>query len=78
MDGLMREEIIDLELSMRAYNCLVKADIRTVAQIEQMTDKNLDRIKYCGPVSINEIRDAVRIFRGQQPVSIFDEWTQPA
>ena len=47
--------IEDLNLSVRAYNCLVRANIRTVQQISVMSYDDLYRIRNMGLKSLNEI-----------------------
>ena len=47
--------IEDLDLSVRAYNCLIRAHIRTVQQISVMTYDDLYRIRNMGLKSLTEI-----------------------
>lgn len=47
--------IEDLDLSVRAYNCLIHANIRTVQQISVMTYNDLYRIRNMGLKSLREI-----------------------
>lgn len=47
--------IEDLDLSVRAYNCLARANIRTVKQISVMTYDELYRLRNMGVQSLNEI-----------------------
>lgn len=47
--------IEDLDLSVRAYNCLFRANIRTVQQISVMTYDELYRLRNMGIKSLNEI-----------------------
>lgn len=47
--------IEDLDLSVRAYNCLAHANIRTVQQISVMTYDDLYRLRNMGIKSLNEI-----------------------
>lgn len=54
-DLLMRN-VMDLELSVRASNCLKNADIRTVGDLIQKTEVELLKTKNFGRKSLNEIK----------------------
>lgn len=45
----------DLELSARAYNCLVNLEVRTLAQLVQWTPKQLMGTKNMGKFTVREI-----------------------
>ncbi len=46
----------ELELSVRAYNCLKSANIRTIADLVQKTEAELLKTKNFGKKSLNEIK----------------------
>jgi len=48
--------IAELELSVRASNCLESAKIQTVGQLAQMTDADLLKIRSFGKTSLREIK----------------------
>lgn len=52
-------KIEELGLSARAYNCLRRARIDTVEQLQQMTDDDLLRIRNMGARTVEEIREKV-------------------
>lgn len=59
---LPRNEILDrsvdeLELSVRSYNCLKNANIRTIRDLVQRTEREMLATKNFGKKSLNEIRD---------------------
>jgi DNA-directed RNA polymerase subunit alpha len=58
---LMNENLIknidELELSVRAYNCLKNANIKTIADLVQKTENEMLRTKNFGRRSLNEIKD---------------------
>ena len=51
--------IEELDLSVRAYNCLKRAGINTVEQVCQMSAWELSKIRNMGNRSMEEIRDKV-------------------
>lgn len=59
------EDISELELGVRSYNCLKRAGISTIADLCEKIEgtKDLMHLRYCGRTSIAEIMDA--LFRYQ-------------
>lgn len=53
----LRKSIDDLELSVRAYNCLKNAGIKTVADLVQRTEAEMLKTKNFGRKSLTEIKD---------------------
>ena len=47
----------DLELSVRAYNCLKNANIRTIGELVQRTEAEMLKTKNFGRKSLNEIKE---------------------
>src|SRR5207244_8056644 len=54
-DNLFRN-VDELELSVRASNCLKTANIRTIADLVQKTEAELLKTKNFGKKSLNEIK----------------------
>jgi len=52
----LNTQIAELELSVRASNCLESAKILTVGQLAQMTDADLLKIRSFGKTSLREIK----------------------
>jgi DNA-directed RNA polymerase subunit alpha len=50
----------ELELSVRSYNCLKNAGIRTIGELVQKTEAEMLKTKNFGRKSLNEIRDILR------------------
>ena len=48
-----------MELSVRSYNCLKNADIRTIADLVQKTEQEMLRTKNFGRKSLNEIKEII-------------------
>ncbi len=47
----------ELELSVRSYNCLKNADIRTIRELVQKTEQEMLKTKNFGRKSLNEIKE---------------------
>ncbi len=62
--------IDDLDLSVRANNCLESADIKTVGQLVQLTEQDLLKIRAFGKTSLREIKrklDDLNLTMGMTP-----------
>ena len=55
-ENLMRS-IEELELSVRSYNCLKNADIKSIAELVQRTEAEMLKTKNFGRKSLNEIKE---------------------
>ncbi len=55
-ENLMRS-IEELELSVRSYNCLKNADIKTIADLVQRSEAEMLKTKNFGRKSLNEIKE---------------------
>jgi DNA-directed RNA polymerase subunit alpha len=55
-ENLLRS-IDELELSVRSYNCLKNADIKTIADLVQKTEAEMLKTKNFGRKSLNEIKE---------------------
>jgi DNA-directed RNA polymerase subunit alpha len=51
----------ELELSVRSYNCLKNADIRTIRELVQKTEPEMLRTKNFGRKSLNEIKEILSV-----------------
>jgi DNA-directed RNA polymerase subunit alpha len=59
-DKISQIAIEELQLSVRAYNCLKRAQINYVADLLQFTEEDLLEIKNFGQKSAEEVIDALR------------------
>lgn len=50
----------ELELSVRAYNCLKNADIKFIGELVQRSEQEMLRTKNFGKKSLNEIKDVLQ------------------
>ncbi len=57
-DSLLKS-VEELELSVRSYNCLKNANIRTLAELVQKTEQEMLRTKNFGRKSLNEIKELI-------------------
>jgi DNA-directed RNA polymerase subunit alpha len=53
------KSVEELELSVRSYNCLKNANIRTLADLVQRTEQEMLRTKNFGRKSLNEIKEII-------------------
>lgn len=53
----LARSVDELELSVRAYNCLKNANIRTIGDLVQRTEQDMLRTKNFGRKSLNEIKE---------------------
>ncbi len=51
------KSVDELELSVRSYNCLKNANIKTIADLVQKTEQEMLRTKNFGRKSLNEIKE---------------------
>ena len=56
-DGPAKISIDELELSVRAYNCLKRAGINTIADLLDKTIDDLGKVRNLGKKSIDEIAE---------------------
>jgi DNA-directed RNA polymerase subunit alpha len=52
----LQKSVDELELSVRSYNCLKNANIRTIAELVQKTDAEMLKTRNFGRKSLNEIK----------------------
>ena len=56
--------IDDLELSVRAFNCLKRAEINTIGELMDKTEDELTRVRNLGKKSVDEIKEKLTNFKG--------------
>ena len=54
-EGNDTKPILDLELSVRSYNCLKRAGINTIGDLIKMTPEQLVNVRNLGKKSLDEI-----------------------
>lgn len=59
---LLLKPIDELELSVRAHNCLINADIKRIIDLVNIPDDEALKIKNFGRKSLNEVKDSLKAF----------------
>ena len=57
MNEVLNRSVEELELSVRSYNCLKNANIKTIADLVQKTEAEMLKTKNFGKKSLNEIKE---------------------
>ncbi len=57
LDGLLERPIADLELSVRARNCLDSANLRTLRELVSLSEPEVMKLKNLGKTSLTEIKN---------------------
>ena len=52
----LNTSIDELELSVRAYNCLKNANIKTIGELVQKTESEVLKIKNFGKITLTELK----------------------
>jgi DNA-directed RNA polymerase alpha subunit len=52
----------ELELSVRAHNCLINAGIKRVIDLVNMAEEEVLKIKNFGKKSLNEVKESMKVF----------------
>ena len=60
MKKLLNMSVNEIELSVRAANCLNNANITTVGQLAQKTEAEMLKYRNFGKKSLNEIKDKLQ------------------
>lgn len=59
---LLLKPIDELELSVRAHNCLINAGIKQIIDLVNMPEEDTLKIKNFGRKSLNEVKDSLKAF----------------
>jgi DNA-directed RNA polymerase subunit alpha len=59
MNAALNRSVEELDLSLRAHNCLKNANIQTVGELVRNTEAEILRTKYFGRKSLNEIKQVL-------------------
>lgn len=63
-DAVRDLSIDELELSVRAFNCLKRAEINTIGELTDKTEDELTRVRNLGQKSVDEIKEKLLTFKG--------------
>jgi DNA-directed RNA polymerase subunit alpha len=72
----LNKSVDELELSVRSYNCLKNANIRTIGELVQKTEGEMLKTKNFGRKSLNEIKE-ILAGMGLSLGMKLDNWPQP-
>jgi|HubBroStandDraft_1064217.scaffolds.fasta_scaffold650834_2 DNA-directed RNA polymerase subunit alpha len=59
MNEVLSRSVEELELSLRAHNCLHNANIRTIGELVKKTEAEMLHTKCFGRKSLDEIKEAL-------------------
>ena len=59
---LLVKPIEELELSVRAHNCLINAGVRTILDLVNLQEDDALKIKNFGRKSLNEVKASMKAF----------------
>jgi DNA-directed RNA polymerase subunit alpha len=69
------KSVDEMELSVRSYNCLKNANIRTIGELVQKTEVEMLKTKNFGRKSLNEIKEILASM-GLSLGMKLDDWPQ--
>ncbi len=72
----LNKSVDEMELSVRSYNCLKNANIRTIGELVQKTEAEMLKTKNFGRKSLNEIKE-ILAGMGLSLGMKLDRWPQP-
>jgi DNA-directed RNA polymerase subunit alpha len=72
----LNKSVDEMELSVRSYNCLKNANIRTIGELVQKTEAEMLKTKNFGRKSLNEIKEILTNM-GLSLGMKLDNWPQP-
>ena len=74
------KSVEELELSVRSYNCLKNANIRTIRELVQKTEAEMLKTKNFGRKSLNEIKEILKTMSlslGMELAALGIQWPPP-
>src|SRR5204862_6838006 len=72
----LNKSVDEMELSVRSYNCMKNANIRTIGELVQKTEAEMLKTKNFGRKSLNEIKEILASM-GLSLGMKLDNWPQP-
>jgi DNA-directed RNA polymerase subunit alpha len=72
----LAKSVDEMELSVRSYNCLKNANIRSIGELVQKTEAEMLKTKNFGRKSLNEIKEILANM-GLSLGMRLDDWPQP-
>jgi DNA-directed RNA polymerase subunit alpha len=60
LNEYQNNNIEELELSVRSYNCLKRAGIQTVEELTQKTEEDMMKVRNLGKKSLKEVKEVLQ------------------
>lgn len=60
MDSILATRVEDMDLTVRSFNCLMRADIKTVGDLVNKTEEEIMKVRNLGTKSLDEVKDKLK------------------
>lgn len=60
LDSVLATRVEDMDLTVRSFNCLMRADIKTVGDLVNKTEEEIMKVRNLGRKSLDEVKDKLK------------------
>ena len=60
LDSILATRVEDMDLTVRSFNCLMRADIKTVGDLVNKTEEEIMKVRNLGRKSLDEVKDKLK------------------
>lgn len=60
LDSILAIRVEDMDLTVRSFNCLMRADIKTVGDLVNKTEEEIMKVRNLGRKSLDEVKDKLK------------------
>lgn len=60
MDSILATKVEDMDLTVRSFNCLMRADIKTVGDLVNKSEDEIMKVRNLGRKSLDEVKDKLK------------------
>lgn len=60
LDSILATKVEDMDLTVRSFNCLMRADIKTVGDLVNKTEDEIMKVRNLGRKSLDEVKDKLQ------------------
>ncbi|MDD3114261.1 MAG: DNA-directed RNA polymerase subunit alpha [Anaerovibrio sp.] len=60
LDSVLATKVEDMDLTVRSYNCLMRAEIKTVGDLVSKTEEEIMKVRNLGTKSLDEVKDKLK------------------
>ena len=60
LDSILATKVEDMDLTVRSFNCLMRADIKTVGDLVSKTEEEIMKVRNLGRKSLDEVKDKLK------------------